>query len=53
MFKKGKPGLPMFADNIEKLHKSIRQVISLSPQIVYTGHGGPFTMEEIQKKLPE
>jgi glyoxylase-like metal-dependent hydrolase (beta-lactamase superfamily II) len=49
MFRKGKPSFPMFADNIEKLKDSIRNIISLSPKTVFIGHGGPFLLEDIIK----
>jgi len=48
MFGKGKPNLPMHAESIEKEKNSIRKVISLAPKTIYTGHGGPFTLEEIK-----
>jgi hydroxyacylglutathione hydrolase len=51
MFGKGKPNFPMYADSMEKTKYSIRKVLSLSPKIIYTGHGGPFTMDEITDSI--
>jgi hydroxyacylglutathione hydrolase len=47
MFGKGKPQLPIFADDPEQLAKSIKELIRLEPGKIYTGHGGPFTLREI------
>lgn len=51
MIGKGKPGFPMYADSMEDLKKSIEKVIKLSPKMIYVGHGGPFTLDEIKKYL--
>lgn len=48
MRSKGKPNLPMYADSIEKTNDSIKKVISLSPKMIYCGHGGPFSLDEIK-----
>jgi glyoxylase-like metal-dependent hydrolase (beta-lactamase superfamily II) len=48
MIGKGKAGLPMFAEDIEKTRDSIRMIINLSPATVYTGHGGPFRFDDIR-----
>jgi hydroxyacylglutathione hydrolase len=51
MFGKGNPGLPMHVKNMEEEKNSIQKVLSLSPKIIYTGHGGPFTINEITNSI--
>jgi hydroxyacylglutathione hydrolase len=54
MIGKGKPEYPMYADSMADAEKSIQMLLSLPLKMVYVGHGGPFTGEEIKKirKLP-
>lgn len=49
MILRGKPSVPMYADDIEKTRDSIKKIIELSPGTIYTGHGGPFTLAEVKK----
>jgi glyoxylase-like metal-dependent hydrolase (beta-lactamase superfamily II) len=49
MIGKGKPEYPMYADSMEDAENSIQMLLSLPLKMVYVGHGGPFTGEEIQK----
>ena len=49
MLGKGKPKFPMFAVSLEKTKDSIRKVLVLSPKMLYCGHGGPFSFEELNK----
>ena len=37
-----KPGPPLVAWDLERNWESLRQLLALSPCIVYVGHGGPF-----------
>ena len=37
-----KPGPPIVAWDLERNWESVRQLLTLSPRIVYVGHGGPF-----------
>lgn len=46
-----KPRLPVFADNVDAAQESIRTILAANPRIIYTGHGGPFTPEQIQTLL--
>ena len=48
MLGKGRPNFPIYADSIEKTKDSIKKVISLSPKMIYCGHGGPFSFDEIK-----
>lgn len=45
------PGLPIFADDIEKVKASWRHLIELGAATVYPGHGKPFSIEVIKKAL--
>lgn len=47
MFRKSKPGLPMFADDMEEVMSSIDTILELSPKIIYATHGGPFSSESV------
>ena len=44
-----KPGLPFWADDRAEVHQSIRILLEQRPRKFYTGHGGPFSAEEIEK----
>jgi glyoxylase-like metal-dependent hydrolase (beta-lactamase superfamily II) len=48
MFGKGKPKFPMYADSVEKVRESINKVKALSPKMIYCGHGGPFSGDEVR-----
>ncbi len=43
-----KPGLPFWADDIDAVKRSIAIIRERRPRAVYTGHGGPFSGEEIE-----
>lgn len=47
MFPPGRPGLPMFAEDMEAVTKSIRGIMELRPSVIYTGHGGPFSCSQL------
>jgi glyoxylase-like metal-dependent hydrolase (beta-lactamase superfamily II) len=49
MIGKGKPEYPMYADSMEDAENSIQMLLALPLKMVYVGHGGPFTGEEIKK----
>lgn len=49
MMGKGKPGFPMWADSIVDIKESIKQLIKVSPKMIYVGHGGPFTYDEVKE----
>ncbi|WFN33840.1 MBL fold metallo-hydrolase [Methanogenium sp. S4BF] len=42
-----KPGLPFWADDSDEVNRSIGIIREQQPQKIYTGHGGPFSGEEI------
>jgi len=37
-----RPGPPIVAWDLERNLESVRQLVALSPRVVYVGHGGPF-----------
>ncbi|HEY71901.1 MAG: hypothetical protein B6I35_06320 [Anaerolineaceae bacterium 4572_32.2] len=42
-----KPGPPVVAWDLEQNQESVRQLLALSPRVVYVGHGGPFRAEDV------
>jgi len=48
MIRKSKPGLPMFADDMDEVMSSISTILKLSPKIIYATHGGPFSPESVE-----
>lgn len=42
------PRFPVFAEDMGALAESVRRMIALRPGIVYTGHGGPFTLAQLE-----
>jgi len=48
-----KPRLPIFAEDPADARESIRTILEATPSIIYTGHGGPFTREQVQKLTGE
>jgi hydroxyacylglutathione hydrolase len=45
------PGLPVLADDIEKVKESWRSILDLGIKTVYPGHGKPFSVDIIRKAL--
>ena len=46
-----KPGLPIFADDIEEVRKNWKKVIERGAKMIYPAHGDPFPVEIIKKIL--
>jgi len=46
-----KPGLPIFADNIEEVKRNWKTVIERGAKTIYPAHGDPFPVEVIKKIL--
>jgi hydroxyacylglutathione hydrolase len=44
-----KPGLPFWADDIDAVKRSIAIIRARRPGKVHTGHGGPFSADDIEK----
>ncbi|MFZ1126700.1 MBL fold metallo-hydrolase [Methanoregula sp.] len=51
MFPAGRPRLPIFAEDPEAAKKSIRTIIGTKPEIIHTGHGGPFSCGQVEALL--
>jgi glyoxylase-like metal-dependent hydrolase (beta-lactamase superfamily II) len=47
----GRPGYHYFADDLDRLHDSIRKIIRLEPRTVYVGHGGPLKRDAIAERF--
>jgi hydroxyacylglutathione hydrolase len=45
------PGFPIYAYDINKLKESWKLIISRGARIIFPGHGNPFPVELIRKKL--
>lgn len=43
-----RPRPPLFAEDIPAARKSIRMVLDKGPEIIYAGHGGPFTPGQLE-----
>ncbi|MFA7695191.1 MAG: MBL fold metallo-hydrolase [Methanoregula sp.] len=48
MFPATEPRLPIFAEDPDAARESIRTILAANPKIIYAGHGGPFTREQVQ-----
>jgi hydroxyacylglutathione hydrolase len=46
-----KPGLPIFADDIEEVKRNWKKVIERGAKTIYPAHGDPFPVEVIKKIL--
>ena len=46
-----KPGLPIFADDIEEVKRSWKKVLERGVKMIYPAHGDPFPVEVIKKML--
>ncbi len=42
-----KPGPPIVAYDVEQNRQSMRRLLDLSPHTVYSGHGGPFSAQDV------
>jgi hydroxyacylglutathione hydrolase len=43
------PHYPLFVSNISRLRESIKKIIRLSPKVIHTSHGGPFSSVVVEK----
>ena len=44
-------GLPIYAQDIEKVKESLKMLIKRGARIIFPGHGNPFPVEIIRKKI--
>lgn len=47
------PKYPLWADDLTQTRKSIKEVINMSPKIIYAAHGGPFNPELVVDRFKE
>ena len=45
------PHYPLFADDMPQLKKSIRLILRQKPTKIFSGHGGPFDPNTVQRKF--
>ena len=50
-FSKKKPKYPMWSTSISEVNESISKIIKFSPEIIYGGHGGPFSAETVLRSF--
>lgn len=50
-FPKKKPKYPMWATSISEVNESISKIMEFSPEIIYVGHGGPFSAETVLRSF--
>jgi len=48
-----RPGLPIFAEDIEKVKESWKSIIQQGAKTIYPAHGNPFSVDIIKKALTE
>jgi hydroxyacylglutathione hydrolase len=48
---RGGSGLPIYAQEIEKVKESLKMLIGKGARIIFPGHGNPFPVEIIRKKI--
>ena len=48
-----RPGLPIFAEDIEKVKESWKSIIQQGVKTIYPAHGNPFSVDIIKKALTE
>ena len=46
-----RPGLHYYADDLPKLHASIRKVLAASPSVIHPGHGGPLDPANVARRF--
>lgn len=44
-----KPAYPLWVKDVRQLRESIRRVMDFGPKILFSGHGGPFSSEEVRR----
>jgi hydroxyacylglutathione hydrolase len=45
------PGFPFFGYDSEEILKSIQKVLDSHPRIIYVGHGGPFSSQQVRERF--
>jgi len=45
------PGYPYFGYDRSIICQSVKKVLDYNPKIIYAGHGGPFTVEDVRRRF--
>jgi hydroxyacylglutathione hydrolase len=48
-----KPAYPLWVKDARQLRESIKRVMDFSPKVFFSGHGGPFSSEEVKRVFLE
>jgi hydroxyacylglutathione hydrolase len=48
-----KPAYPLWVKDARQLRESIKRVMDFSPKVFFSGHGGPFSAEEVKRVFLE
>lgn len=48
-----KPAYPLWVKDVRQLRESIKRVMDFSPKVFFSGHGGPFSPEEVKRVFLE
>jgi glyoxylase-like metal-dependent hydrolase (beta-lactamase superfamily II) len=48
-----KPAYPLWVKDVRQLRESIKRVMDFSPKVFFSGHGGPFSAEEVKRVFLE
>lgn len=52
MLRKSRASMPVFAEDRQVLMESLRGLLSRNPHLLFCGHGGPFTPQQILQSIP-
>lgn len=52
ILRKSRASLPVFAEDRQILIESLRGLLARHPQLLFCGHGGPFTPQQILQSIP-
>jgi len=45
----GRPRLPYVADDVDLVWESVRSLLARSPRRVFSGHGRPFSVDDVRR----
>ena len=51
LIRRWRPGYPIYADDLDRLRRSVRLLLERSPRIIHCAHGGPFTPERVARRF--
>ena len=47
---RGRPSAPIVWSDPEAHRESVRRLLAVQPRLIHTSHGGPFSLEEVQRR---